>query len=208
MAKKFYLTARKSGKKKVYYYRLSNEKTYHSTKLSTKSRAEAYVIDEVLPKHAGGKTLLKNYMEPYFDFDRCPHCQRLISTGKSITRRHASTQRNVMTNHVLKDQIVDMSIGEIRRGDVVAFQQRLIKKNGMSRTVQKATGILGTIMREAYFLEDIDRNPCEGLGKIAYKPSEVATFTEKELQVLFDKYPNPPKEPGIFGEMYSYTAFL
>ena len=203
MASKGYSLIKRDGKKgRTYYYRLAGEKTMRSTGKSTKAEADQYVREEVVPRRNGrGHDTLREYAEPFYIYDECPHCQRLIAEGKSVTRNHANVQRSVMRNHVFPDPIVNMRIAEIRRADLLDYRARLLKKHGQSRTVQKAMSVAKTILKEAYFREDIDRDPSIGIGKTKYTPQEVGILSPKELAALFAEIPGP------WGDVYTYTAF-
>jgi hypothetical protein len=74
---------------------------------------------------------------------------------------------------------------QIKRADILDFRERLIERMGYTRTVQKAVSVLKTILKEAYFREDIARDPTAGIGVTKYNPKEVSIFTEEELQTLF-----------------------
>ena len=67
---------------------------------------------------------------------------RIRSEGKSITRNHVKIQHSIMENHLFPDPIVLIPIGEITRDDILQFRSRLIKKLGLTRTVQETMGVL------------------------------------------------------------------
>ena len=56
--------------------------------------------------------------------------------------------------------------------------------------------------KEAYFREEIDRDPTLGAGEVKYEKEEVGIFTAKELHALCETC------PGVFDETFAYTAFL
>ena len=179
-----------------------------STGCSTKADAETFVVNRIaeLRKQSArnrSSLTLREYAEPFWIWDTCPHVDRLRGDGKSITKNHVQIQRNIMKNHLLTDEVVDLPIGEITRDDILLYRSRLIKKHGYSRTVQKAMGILKTVMKEAYFREHIDRDPTVGIGKVKYKPSEVGIFTPDELIRLF-----PADSLGPWIDHQGYTCFM
>lgn len=211
-------TKLKNGKESTTYYysinpssgvslALCKQEQRKSTGCSTKNAAISFVLDRIeelkikSPRKKSELTL-KEYAEPFWIWETCPHVDRLRSEGKSITRNHAEIQRLVMKKHLFPDSIVDTPITEITRDSILQFRSRLIQKHGYSRTVQKVISLLKTILNEAYFREHIDRDPTIGIGKIKYEPREVGTFTEKELKSLFKEV------PGVWKDRKDYTAFL
>jgi len=107
-----------------------------------------------------------------------------------------------MENHLFTDTIVSIPVGEITRDDILQYRSRLIKKLGQTRTVQKAMGVLKTILKEAYFREHIDRDPTVGIGKIKYETREAGIFSSEELRALFAEM------PGVWKDSMGYCAFL
>ena len=66
---------------------------------------------------------LRKYLEPYYQWDRCPHIARLRAEKKQISEQHAKHQRALINKYILEDSIADLSVRELRRGDVLDFQQ-------------------------------------------------------------------------------------
>jgi len=187
-----------------WYYKLGPWKTYKSTGEKSKSEAikvalHAFEETQIDP----GGPRLKTYASPYFIWDKCPHVRRLTSEGKSITKYHVKDMRNIMDNHLFTDPITKLKLPEIKRAHILDFRERLIEKLGYTRTVQKAVSVLKTILKEAYFREDIARDPTAGIGVTKYKPKEIGTFTEEELKQLF-----PATSPGPWKDLHDYSVFL
>ena len=178
-----------------------------TTGCSTKSEAASFVLNRIEElksrKARKASTLtLREYAEPFWIWETCPHVERLRSEGKSITKNHVKIQRSIMENHLFPDPIVSIQIGEITRDDILQFRSRLIKKLGLTRTVQKTMGVLKTILKEAYFREHIDRDPTVGIGKIKYEQKEAGIFSKEELKRMFSSV------PGIWSDIKGYCAFL
>lgn len=187
-----------------WYYKLGTWKTYKST--GEKLKADAIKIAtaalERSEANPSGPTLRK-YADPFFVWDRCPHVRRLFDEGKSITRYHTKDMRRILENHLFDDPIAKKRITVIKRADILDYRERLIGKMGYTRTVQKTMSALKTILKEAYFREDVDRDPTQGIGVTSYQAKEVGIFTEEELRTLF-----PAKPPGPWQDMYDYGVFL
>jgi len=208
----------KNGKDSVvYYYSINPSSGLRSTickseqrkttGCTTKYEATSYVlsrIEELKSQKARKASDLsfREYVEPFWIWETCPHVDRLRGEGKSITRNHVKIQRSVMVNHLFTDTIVSIPLSEITRDDILQFRSRLINKHGYTRTVQKAMGILKTILKEAYFREHIDRDPTVGIGKIKYEQKEAGVFSPEELRILFSDI------PGVWMDLKGYCAFL
>ena len=187
-----------------WYYKLGTWKSYKSTGKKLKSEAIEIAMAALEQTEAdpSGPTLRK-YAEPFFVWGRCPHVRRLVDEGKSISRYHAKNMRSILKNHLFPDPICKLKISEIKRADILDYRERLIGSKGYTRTVQNAASALKTILKEAYFREDIDRDPTQGIGVTSYKAKEVGIFTEEELRELF-----PAKPSGPWKDVYDYGVFL
>jgi len=190
---------------KYYYYKLPSEQSFHSTGLTSKVKAEQFVIDLIKMGQSSLKihNTLYEYASLFFIWESCPHVRRLLDENKSITKRHVSIQRGILINHVFSDPIVHKKLSQIKRADIIDFRSRLIKQGKGIRTVNKSVGILKIIFKEALFREDIDKDPTIGVGNITYTQKEVGTFTLEELRSIF-----PLNELGPWKDKLDYTCFL
>ena len=187
-----------------WYYKLGAWKSYKSTGQKFKSDAIKVAMEAVEEAEAdpSGPTLRK-YAQPFFMWSRCPHVRRLLSEGKSITRYHVRDMRSIVENHLFTDPLAELRLAAIKRADILDFRERLIEKMGYTRTVQKAVSVVKTILKEAYFREDLNRDPASGIGVTKYQAAEIGTFTEGELIKLF-----PSDPPGPWRDIYDYAVFL
>jgi hypothetical protein len=201
-------------KRSVYwYYRLNRESglvenddvTWHSTGCQYRGDAEQFLEDLL----TGGRytdtpakyQTFRQYAEPYFEWERCPHIRRLREEGKSITRRHAMIQRQRLKKHILPDPFADKRMPEITRADVLDLRSRLLTMCSPA-TVNKALGIVKVIFREAVYREEINRDPTAGVGRIKEHRKERGIFTVEELRVLF-----PDHGYGPWRDVHDYTCF-
>lgn len=152
---------------KFWHFRLANEKTFHSTGQTIKALAIDFV-QQRLRRPSTTRLTLRQYIEPYFVWDKCPYVRRLLNEGKSITQRYMENRRMLITKHILPDSIADIIIADFRRADLLDFRDRLLNKHRQS-TVNNVMGILKIVFRESYFREDLDRNSTEGIGVINYQ---------------------------------------
>jgi len=191
-------------KTKFWYYKLGGWKGYKSTERTLKSDAISVALEawEVASRDPNGPTVCK-YAESFFVWEKCPHVKRLVAEGKSITRYHVKDMRRILENHLLTDSIAQVRLAQLKRSHILYYRERLIEKLGYTRTVQKAVGVLKTILKEAYFREDISRDPTVGIGNSRYQPKEIGVFTAEELKTLF-----PAKPPGPWQNFIDYAVFL
>jgi len=209
MIRKKYILYKRSKKKGfVWYYRLASENTGHSTGESVKWRAIEYVETEILPPiEKPGRITLGEYIKPYFKWDECPHVRRLRTEGKSISPRYAKDQRRRLEMYLLDDPICDIPIGDLRRADILDYRERLVaeREDGTrigARTANCTMGALKIVIREAFYREDIDRDPTVGIGQIKYKETEVGVFSVEEIKALFREV------PGVWQDLQAYVAFI
>jgi len=191
----------------VWYYKLAGEKTAHSTGKSNKREAKDYVENEVLAYLEGrSKLTLGEYLAPYFVWDKCPHVRRLRTEGKSISPSYAKDQRRRIEMYILGDPVCDIPIGDLKRADILDFRERLFDPEHKPvvgpRTANCTMGALKTVLREAFYREEITRDPTVGIGQIKYKETEVGVFAIEEIKALFREV------PGVWQDMSCYTAFI
>ena len=187
-----------------YFFKLGTWRQYRSTGTTSAEEAEqiaqaAYLQSLTAPK---GPTL-REYAEPYFVWETCPHVRRLLGEGKSIEHRHVSNMRRMIQNHLFTDPIGDIRLPELKRAHILDFRDRLLGKLGFTRTVQMTMTGLKTILKEAYFREDIDRDPTQGIGNTRYVPNDTGIFTAEELKRIF-----PAQIPGPWVNVHAYAVFL
>jgi integrase len=199
---------------KYWYYRLADQKTYHSTGKIHRNHAETWVVNKhnliLEPKLAESTSerpsraeiALREYIDQFFLWDRCPHVTRLREEGKAISEGYVTKQRRRMETYLCSDEIVDLKIGSIRRSDILDFRRRLIEKNTGVRTINMVIGILKIVLHEALFREDIERDPTLGIGQLKYEQQEIGVFTRQDMMELF------AKRPGVWQNFQVYTAFL
>ncbi len=194
---------------KYYYFRLRDWTSWKSTGCTTKETAVDYIIEQIEKNEPEKKTgrpsirlLLRQYIEPFYTWERCPHVLRLRDENKHITKEHVLRQRSLIINHILPDPIADKIVTEIKRGDVIEFRRRLLQKTG-PRTVNRTIGVLKCMYKEAIYLEDLEKDPTAGVGNIKYEVKESGIFTKEEILSLF-----PNRGLGPWDDRSLFCAFL
>ncbi len=188
---------------KYYYYKLPNEEVFHSTGETSKTLAEQYVSLILQDEKSSFSKTLREYAEPFYIWETCPHIRKLRDEKKSIGKRHVSMQRQKLEKYVFTDSISNKKLSEISRGDILDFRSRLINKKAGMNTINKTVGLLKTIFNEALFREEINKNPTLGIGNINYETVEVGIFSEEELQNIF-----PENNLGPWKGKLEYTCFF
>ncbi len=185
----------------ICHYRLQGEKTKHSTGKKLKGDAKDYV-EALIKRKETSELAFRDYAEPFFLWDRCPHILRLRSENKSITRRTANNQRIWLNKYILKDPIADKLIADIIRADLIDLRQRHMGKVG-NNTLNKIMETIKIIFKEAVFREDLQRDPTAGIGMVKYEKKEAGIFTPAEIADLF-----PVDTLSPWKDLQDYTCFL
>ena len=133
MKRPFYLKLRG----RFWYLRLNkssgivneDEQVWRATGCTGRDAAERFVVNLIASSpHTYLPVLLKSfrdYAEPFFDWDRCPHVRRLREVGKSITERYARFQRSRLQTYIFPDALGRKRMSEVKRVDVFDFRSRL-----------------------------------------------------------------------------------
>ena len=204
---RYRLWKRKTTKngRNIYYYRLPSMKSWKSTGISAKKRAEEYV--EALldgPKRIGPDVTFKEYTATYFT-DRCPHCTRLESEGKHISREYRRYNRMLLDKYVNDDTLATILFWQIRRGDLIDFRDNRLKEKAPGlRTVNTVMQAVKIIFNEAVYREELSASPAAMIGKLKYEVQKPGSFTSEELKLLFPG--NHDESP--WRDIYEYCAFL
>jgi integrase len=176
-----------------YYFKLPGWKSYKTT--GTRIKSEALTVVQNYLRDQGERTkdiTLREYAEPFYDYERCPHIQRI---GKNITRKSALVIRQYLKNHVFTDPIAEKPLGKITIRDVAEFRARLEKKQVLTgkgnylspSTINKIMAALKVIFTEAVLNRDIPFNPCQGLVRLKPSQNPRGVFSTEELKRFFDK---------------------
>lgn len=208
MAKPYGLWKRKRGKKTIYYYRLG-DRSWRSTGCSRQQEAidfallrlEEAKVEAARKKKVHRAVILRDYLEPFYRWESCPHVARLRAEKHPIGREHAKHCRSLIDRYILTDPIAELKVEEFRRGDVLDFRQRLLQLHS-DRQVNRIIGVLKTTIKEGIFREELEKDPTVGVGTIREKHKEKGIFSREELLTLFSE------SPGPWEDLQAYTCFL
>ncbi len=87
--------------KTIYYYRLPGMTTWKSTGCRKKTDAEHEVLNLLKDWEPPAVSVprsgrLRDFVDPYYDWERCPRIAERLADGKRIGRQHASRQRDLI----------------------------------------------------------------------------------------------------------------
>jgi integrase len=202
---------KKNGKKSVtYYYSLNPEcglpenvcagEQRKSTGQRTKGAAVEWVLTERIPElkeqaeHVEcPKVTLRQFLEPYFLYDSCPHVQRLVTDRKAPTQRYIWDQRRRIERLVFDDEISSIDVHELRPGHFEDWKARCasaLKEESTQRlygdrTINQTLTALKICFNEGIHRGEIDFNPVQLVGKIREEPEDFGIYSIDELRRIF-----------------------
>lgn len=188
-----------------WYYKTETMKNYKSTGEKSKAMAE-HIVTQLMQRDMAGKKnpLFKDYAEPYFDWNRCPHATRLRAEGKHISERYCHNERILLVKYVLDSPIGNKPIADIKRGDLLDFRTKLQADQISGNIINNIVKAIKVIFSEAVYREDIPYNPAEKLGNVKTNNKEAGVFTEQELKALF----SDPDNNLLWHTPSDYICFL
>jgi len=165
----------------IWYYKFADETIYHSTGKTQRARAEEYV-ERHTPK--GDDITLGIYLQPYYIWDQCPLVAYRTKHRGSMGREHARAQRSRLDRYVMKHEIAQKKLHELRRRDILDWLTDIEREHGAG-AANNALGALKACLRHAVFREDMDRDVMFGISPLKIERQERGILTPKELQKMF-----------------------
>ena len=171
---------------KYWYYKTPDMASFKTTGETTKAMAK-HIVTQLMQRAVAGNPnpLFKEYAEPFFDWDRCPHATRLRAENKHISKRYCIQERRWLVKYVFNSSLANKHIADIKRGDLIDFRLRLGAKGVTGNNINSIMKAIKVVFSEAVYREDIPYNPAEHLGKVKTNNREAGIFTEEELKALF-----------------------
>lgn len=187
-----------------WYYKTEDMASFKTTGQRVKAVAQKYVLD-LLKNGTANKAnpTFKEYAEPYFLLNKCPHANRLLAEGKHITKRYCEQERRFLEKHVLCSAFAKKHMLAIKRSDILDFMVGLQAKGISANTINGVLKAIKVILTEATYREDIPSNPASMVGKLNTNNKEAGTFTEQELLRLFHN----PKDSLLWHTPSDYVCF-
>lgn len=191
MSQPYYLVKRG----KVWYYRLANERTYHSTGETVESHAHSKAAVEYRLRGLSSSSgvPLAVYQRPYYT-EHCPHCARLADEKKPINERWRRMRRGCL-DRLADDPIMKKTVDRLTAGDFFDLRARLraatFYNNGRRKSymlsdaaINRHIGALKTVVKEAFLRRDISMDPTAGVGKIKTHAEPTGVYSVDELRAL------------------------
>jgi integrase len=181
-----------------WYYKLGGMRSYLSTGIeirrnkqgepTNRKQAEAYAAEQwrlsTIRQPQTGKTLA-DYLEPFFDYPRCPHIQRLVTDGKRYGKSTARDNRSRIKAYILGDKIARILVAELTTGDAEDWKRRMVDAGHGTRTINATLSALKTAINEGVHRGELSGNPLQLVSALKDTPEQTGIFTLKELHHLF-----------------------
>jgi integrase len=165
--------------------------TARSTGQTNKTLADKWARLE-LPKIVNPNISIGEWLASFYT-DDCPHISRITMEGRPYSPRTKAGNRRLLETYILTDLLCRHKLADLKRADVLAFRERLVKITGRSRTAQMVMSVFKATIREALFRDYIAVDPFRGVGQIAYTAKIRTALDAKQLEALLlkDSYKNP-----------------
>ena len=108
---------------------------------ANKADADRYALQEYERQRALGdadRMTLREFLAPYYDYDRCPHIQQILTDGGSYTRAWAMSVRNILERLVMKHAIADRRVVDLIGADWEKWKQDQVRDGIGKRTINVA----------------------------------------------------------------------
>ena len=196
-AKKPYYLFLRGGR---WYYRLPNEKTFHSTGQKDRDRA----IDEIHRQTGLGRPgmLLEDYAKNFFVWNKCSWIKRQHAKDRSFSKPVARSRRS----HLEKYIFPVFGNTDLTNLNAVEIENWIVSLDLSNQTKNHIIYTLNIILKEAKREKLITANPLDDVEPMAKKYKERDTFTVEELKRLFPR--DRRKLLTVWGDIYYSTYFM
>jgi integrase len=195
VTKPYYLTKRGD----IWYVRFRDPRTGEilnpkSSGHKNKTRAEDWCREKLgILSKPGGQLTFGEWAAPFFG-PKCPRSERRAAEGDAYSPNTLTNYKLYLNNIVLKDKtLCDKTLSEVKRGDIIAFRNRVVALKGAGAVVEKVLDVMRAIMAEAEYLEKIEYNPVSKVKSLDFKVNDTLVLTAPEIKKLlnpayFDEY--------------------
>ncbi len=204
----------KPAREKNWYYWFIGEdgkRKQRSTQKSAMADAKRYV--RALPALATGTPThlitFGEFLEPYFDWDRCPRIQRMLVDKKTIGRNYVGQIRRYFLTHILGDEskgvrpdiITRIPLLAIGASDFESLKSRLSKKKVPDSVINYVIGGIKSAIADGMHRDLIRADPISRVSKIKRDADEIGIFSPEEFRELFTnrEYWIPSVNPNAHG---------
>lgn len=200
MKRSYQFTKRNNG---YYYYRLKGQ-GWKSTGVKDEGLARAIAMEKSRRFNVGpvSATLLIDYLRIFFT-DDCPHVKYKKMIGEPLSPGYIKHMRSLIVRFVFTDPIANYTVGEVTKGRLICFQERLFEKTGSLHVVNRTIKALSLCFGDACKKDLLDYNPVTGIELSNPKPKEKPIFSLSQLSLLF-----PLNSVGPWASREMKCAFL
>jgi integrase len=170
---------RKRGK--VWYYKLPDETSFHSTGETNLTRAENRVLNLINSESPTRTCKLKAYAERFFIWDECPWIKEQLATGHRFSKSMAQQRRAHLVNWIFQ-RFGNVLLSNLNPRQI---QSWLIDLPRSSQTKNHIYGTLRIILGEAKRERLINKNPMTDVKRMAKKYEERKPFSLEEIKIMF-----------------------
>ena len=166
---------------RVWYFRLSSERTFHSTGLRDRGKATVLAMQKVLEGEQAAIITLADFAKDFFRWGACTWIAKQHAKGRPFSQAVARSTRALLDNHILP-QLGSLPLAAISRAAIENWLVSLPLSNSSRNHILYT---LRTIFREAKAAGLLRENPLqepEPFGK-DFRPRDV--FSAAELRLLF-----------------------
>jgi integrase len=188
---------RSRSKKPVYYARWlgsDGKEVRRSTRATSEHAALEWVQLNLLTLDVSTATLSEYFPKVLKD-----HLEQSKRTrGKPVSAVHERNLNNDLDKYVLKDELANLKVSTLKRGDIEAFLLKLSKKVTAS-TTNRILKLLKLLLKHAAENGDIARDPSSAIKYTKAQERQRSKWSQGELQDLF------PADPLKTGNYFPWT---
>lgn len=175
---------RKDGKYCYFSYRIGGKYIEKTTHCTTKGAAIVFIVS-FMDRLNDNLDTLGEYCRPYYVWETCPLIRDRLAENKSMGINYVTQQRRYIERFVFADPIGAVKLADLRRAHILDWRSRIRQQLGIG-PANYALKTLKAILKHAYYRDDIDRDPTGGIGNIQTSSPARGTFTQEELDQMFN----------------------
>ena len=192
----------KRSPQKTWYFKLAGEKTRHSTGMSSRAKAEDYVV-KILRGEITRERILRfaEFSDKMFVRGKCPFMEMSEKKGKAVSPEMQKMRRGHLINYINKE-FGKREINTITPNDIDTWLMKLPIAN---RTKNHIIDTLRIVMEQAKKEKFVSENPALEITRFAKKQQNRDALTSGEIRTLFPA--NKEKAIQIWGSLKWASLF-